>query len=264
MKVRGCLKILEFGAWDGRYNMALDSHLFSLCEEGCADAFLRFYTWEPPALSLGFHESGDVVAADAALAAGLDVVRRPTGGRAVLHGNDLTYCVVLPLGEGVGVTEVYSTVSACIVEGLGSLGGELQIERGKARGAAAGARPCFASTSRYEVTCGGRKVVGSAQRAGRRSVLQHGSIPVGKEYMDIVRYLRVGDGQDLRRRLEEGTTCLEEMAGAAVNIGEIMQHMREAFIRKLGLRPLYVRAEQIVGDLPGLNCDLREGSHPLS
>ncbi len=266
MRTSGAIKLIDFTARDGWFNMALDYHLFSLCEAGCGDAFVRFYAWKPPALSLGFHEPERIIDAGAAREDGIDMVRRPTGGRVVLHKNDLTYTVVLPMAAapGCGTADVYLRLSECLVEGLRCLGPDLSIDRGKTRASLAGARPCFASTSRYEITHGGRKVVGSAQRVGRLSVLQHGSIPVGADYLEIVKYLRGVDRERLRGEIEASTTCLEEMAGGPVNIGEIAQSLRGAFTRGLGLKAVDADLAGLVLGASRLSESMKRGEYPVT
>lgn len=279
MKAPGTINVIEFTSRDGLFNMALDYHLFSLCESGSDDAFLRFYAWRPPALSLGYHEPQRIVDGDAAGRDGIDIVRRPTGGRVVLHKNDLTYTVVLPVaalpacgatgGAGgragrAGVTDIYRRISECIVRGLRPLSSDLIIDRGKARGGLEGARPCFASTSRYEITYEGRKVVGSAQRVGRRSVLQHGSIPVGPDYLEIGEYLKGVDRERLRAGVAETTACLEEIAGGEVNIGEIAQSLRRSFARGLNLRAVDLCADIYIEALAELSESVRTGKYPVT
>ncbi len=268
MKPKAVLNAMSFTARDGWFNMALDSHLFSVCEAGAGEAYLRLYTWKPPALSLGFHEPLRVIDREAAVRDGVDIVRRPTGGRVVLHKNDLTYAIVLPFalagGEGTSnVTDIYRRVSGCIVEGLRPLGATLVVDRGRTR-AARGARPCFASTSRYEITYGGRKVIGSAQRVGRRCVLQHGSIPVGTDYLDIAKYLRGVDGDIMRQKVSKSATCLENIVPGGVNIGEIVQHMRETFARGLNLRLADLDADIYSEEIAVLRESLKRGECPVT
>jgi lipoate-protein ligase A len=267
MKEHGKIYVVELDAAEGWRNMALDFHLFSLCEKGEAGPFLRFYTWQPPALSLGFHEPAGIIDAACLVENGIDVIRRPTGGRVVLHKNDLTYAVVLPAGAGGpaagGIAETYRLISECIVDGLRMLGG-LSIERGKPHAGPAGARPCFASTSRYEVTHEGRKVVGSAQRIGRRSLLQHGSIPVGRDYLEVARYLKGVDGAALQARLEATTTCLEEVAGKSVDICEITQSLTASFARGLGLEPVVFGLDEVAPEVSRLTDALRRCEYAVS
>jgi lipoate-protein ligase A len=268
VKTPAVLNAVDFSARDGWFNMALDTHLFSVCEAGAEEAYLRFYAWQPPALSLGFHEPSRVIDTEAAARDGVDIVRRPTGGRAVLHRNDLTYAVVLPFalagGGAHNVTDLYRRISECIVEGLRPLGADLSIDRGRIRGGAGGPRPCFASASRYEITYRGRKVVGSAQRVGRRCLLQHGSIPVGTDYLEIAKYLQGVDRSSLRERVKESATCLQDIAGGRVNGREIVEHMRAAFARGLNLLLVRVEADIYAEEAARLRESLRRGECPVT
>lgn len=277
MKATRVVNVFGFTAREAIFNMALDHYLFSLCESGSDKAFLRFYTWKPPALSLGYHEPGRIIDRAAARRDGIDVVRRPTGGRAVLHRDDLTYTVVLPLstlpGSSVpgraGITEAYRRLSECIVEGLRSISGELSIDRGRVRGGMGsggmeGARPCFASTSRYEITYRGRKVVGSAQRVGRRSLLQHGSIPVGRGYLGIEKYLSGIDREKMAREVEGATICLEDIAGGGVNIGEVSQYLRTSFCGGLGLIEEETAADIYIEGMRQVMQSLERGEYPVT
>lgn len=272
MRAQRVINVIDFTAREATFNMALDYHLFSLCESGSDEAFLRFYAWRPPALSLGYHEPGRIVDEGAAREDGIDVVRRPTGGRAVLHRDDLTYAVVLPLSAlpacaapgSAGVTEAYRRLSECIVEGLRPISADLSIDRGRMRGGMEGARPCFASTSRYEITYRGRKVVGSAQRVGRCSLLQHGSIPVGRGYLGIEKYLMGIDRAKMAREVAEATICLEDIAGAAVNIGEISQSLRTSFSRGLGLIDENKAADIYMEAAGPVMQSLKRGEYPVT
>jgi lipoate-protein ligase A len=144
---------------------------------------------------------------------GVGMVRRPTGGRVVLHGDDLTYAVVIPKAPGVGLTATYRMISECIVGGLSLLGVSLEFRRGMAAKTASRNKPCFISASRYEITCGGRKVVGSAQKVGANSILQHGSIPLGPGYLDVTRYMNCSEAERVRLRRDTGaaTCCLHQI-----------------------------------------------------
>jgi lipoate-protein ligase A len=168
--------------------MARDRALFASAEASSAAAILRFYSFAPSAISMGFHQDEAEVDVSAASAAGIDVVRRPTGGAAVLHCNEITYCLVAPLGlEGWGrsVLSVYGSLADCLVGGLQSVGvGATRGSAGSALGAA-----CFATTGGHEIAVEGRKLVGSAMRRGRRSFLVHGSILAGAGQHELARYL---------------------------------------------------------------------------
>lgn len=167
--------------------MACDAALLCAVGRGASPPTLRFYAWDPPAVSLGRHQPAPGPDALRALATrGLVWVRRPTGGRAVYHGppaEELTYSLIVPLGtpplEG-GVRQVCRRIHAGLAAGLRSLGIEATVAQG-ARAAPvrpSSRRACFAAAAPGEIAVAGRKLVGSAQRRTRFALLQHGSIPL--------------------------------------------------------------------------------------
>lgn len=156
--------------------MALDEALAESVKRG-GPPVLRFYRWSPACLSLGRNQPARGRYDRAALAArGLDVVRRPTGGRAVLHDRELTYSVAVADGALGPPREAYAAVNRALVAGLRRLGVPAALQPGAGRAAAPSLRPCFADPAEGEVVAGGRKLVGSAQRRSGRTLLQHGSL----------------------------------------------------------------------------------------
>jgi lipoate-protein ligase A len=170
------------GPADGRHNMAKDALLLHrAATEGTAA--LRLYTWDRLTLSVGRAQKVErQVDLSGCAARGIPVVRRETGGRAVLHGSDLTYSIAAPLGGprfAGGILGIYREISEAFLHffaGLG-LGPECKAYAGRER--AESASPvCFVTPSAFEILLRGRKVVGSAQRQVPRAFLQHGSIPL--------------------------------------------------------------------------------------
>jgi lipoyl(octanoyl) transferase len=165
--------------------MAADEAMLAAVGAGEAPPTLRFYGWSPATLSIGyFQKAADEVRLDEVAARGLGFVRRPTGGRAVLHDAELTYSIVVPEkypGLPTSVTESYRVLSEGLVHGFRALGLEAEMvslasEEEKAKYATAGSAACFDSPSWYELVVDGRKVAGSAQVRQHGAVLQHGSI----------------------------------------------------------------------------------------
>lgn len=159
---------------DGRLNMAIDEAMLMAADSGLSEApTLRLYEWREAAVSIGYLQSASFFSA-----AGLPVVRRITGGRAVLHGSDLTYSIVLDSSHPLfsqGVLGAYKAISRCIAQALKELG----VDAGFARqGSKPDARSeaCFYVPSRQEVLVGGKKIAGSAQRRLKNALLLHGSI----------------------------------------------------------------------------------------
>lgn len=166
-------RVLVDGALPGAANMARDHALAAGLLPGTAT--VRFYRWKPATLSLGRNEPFTAGYREFLRARpGIGVVRRPTGGRAVLHDGELTYSVVLPARGCGGPRQVYRRVNEGLVEGLR----RLEVDAGPASGRALppDAGPCFLEPAEGEVTICGRKVVGSAQVRIGQAVLQHGSV----------------------------------------------------------------------------------------
>lgn len=164
----------------GRYNMAIDEAILLAVGAGRTLPTLRLYAWEPPCLSLGYGQKASDVDFARASALGWDVVRRPTGGRAILHTDELTYSVTLPAGDPIAagdVVESYRRLSRALVAGLEKLGVSPQADR-RAERAGGGGAVCFETPSHYEITVGGRKLIGSAQVRRQEGILQHGSLPL--------------------------------------------------------------------------------------
>jgi len=174
-------RLLDDGAHPGAWNMAVDEALAEAVDAGASPPVLRLYRWRPPCLSLGFSQPYE--AADAAFCAahGVDVVRRPTGGRAVLHHLELTYAVLAPLAAAPFSTDLqasYRAICRALVAGLRRLGVAAEQSGEPAGGTIrpTEAIPCFVGPAAGEVVAGGRKLVGSAMRRVGGAILQHGSI----------------------------------------------------------------------------------------
>jgi lipoate-protein ligase A len=176
------LRFLVDEPGEGAFNMAVDETLL-LSASGTSDgATVRLYGFRLPTVSLGYRQA-PVGAIDLARCRelGVDWVRRPTGGRALLHQHELTYSISSPFEgpfRGLGVRAVYDAVSAALRHALSGLGIPLDPVQtaGERDREPALSVPCLALLARHEITSGGRKVVASAQRRGRRAFLQHGSI----------------------------------------------------------------------------------------
>lgn len=166
---------LDLEGRPGFRNMAIDQALLDRAA-GQGERWLRLYRWSPHCLSFGRHEpASHRYDRERAESLGLDAVRRPTGGRAVWHGEELTYAVALP-AEGLGgVREVCAEIHAVLRDGLRRLGVSA-TPAGPSPGLALGAGACFSAPAGGELMLEGRKVVGSAQLRERGGLLQHGTI----------------------------------------------------------------------------------------
>ena len=179
-------RLILHGATDPRENMAIDQALLLSCEGGNGGfPVLRFYWWTVPTLSLGAKEDVKKAAdTEACRHNNIAIVRRITGGRAVLHHRELTYSITGPIGTPpyIGsILDSYQRIAGAMRKGFADLGAELDFTPGS-RHSGGAHLPCFAAPGRFELAYQGRKVVGSAQRRLKRSALQHGSI---LQYSDV-------------------------------------------------------------------------------
>jgi lipoate-protein ligase A len=172
--------------------------------------------------------------------AGVDLVRRPTGGRAILHTDELTYSIALPASDpraAGGVVESYRRLSEGLLAGLRRLGVEAVQARGQRKPASDLRAICFETPSDYEITAGGRKLVGSAQRRSRGKVLQHGTLPLHGDLTRVVSYLSMPDGERETQRcaLRASALTLEEALGRALTFTQVAQALAGGFAQALNL-----------------------------
>lgn len=195
----------------GAWNMAVDEAILQAVSVGEQPPTLRVYAWDPFCLSLGYGQPvGDVD--DVRLQAhGWHVVRRPTGGRAILHGDELTYSVSLPIDHELAQGDViasYRRLSEALVAALMQLGLTPQSEKqAKSNGSSRGP-VCFEVPSHYEITSQGRKLIGSAQVRRKAGILQHGTLPL---YGDVGRICEALQFDDEAAR-EAGKVKVRERA----------------------------------------------------
>jgi len=213
------LLVIRDPAGEAAANMAADLALLRTAVTECC-VCLRLYSWARPTVSLGFmqrpEETLDLAALERDHACW---VRRPTGGRAVLHDSDLTYCVAFPLGmPGMGgsIQASYRVIGACLAEGLRLAGIETDAHASTLDAALVrreGKLPCFLAPNREEVMAGGRKLVGSAQKRSSKGVLQHGSMPLTPAFRRLPEYLKLSEERRVayERLFESKCVCVEEL-----------------------------------------------------
>lgn len=161
---------------DAADNMALDEALLERARAS-RETVLRVYAWSAPTLSLGRHQSArDVYDPARAAARGVSVVRRLTGGRAVLHHHEVTYSVTAPTRDDEPLRESYGRINRLLLDALGRLGVDASLAVADGRMPAPGFAPCFELPAEGEIIHAGRKLVGSAQLRDGAALLQHGSI----------------------------------------------------------------------------------------
>ncbi|TPW14939.1 MAG: lipoate-protein ligase A [bacterium] len=230
--------------------MARDTALFESAEaDPTAPPVFRLYTWSPPAISFGYHQViEDEIDVDAAQARGFDIVRRPTGGRAILHHQELTYAVVAPLDDprfGGRLHESHARISEVFRRALNSLGvpavmaaaagatiDDSPVEPGDSGVSA----PCFAAATRTELVVNGRKILGSAQRRGSRAFLQHGSLLLAEGHLALVDCLKLPEAarERWRRRLAATTTTLGQELKRVPELEELVRAVGNSFRNEFG------------------------------
>ncbi len=234
---RGPFELIDRGFSTGEENMRIDRERTEQVAAGNALPFFRLYGWEPWAVSLGANQKEADIDAGETRKRNFDIVRRPTGGRAVLHANELTYAVVMNLPEDMTMHDAYREIHIILLEGLNNLGGaELSFEKSqpdfrKNYRESGMSVSCFASSARYEIEHNGRKIVGSAQRVFGRTLLQHGSILLGPGHEQLAFVIRAAS-QDRRQALYEFTkkhsATMSEVCGRDIGYREAADAVMES------------------------------------
>ena len=228
--------------------MAVDEALAETVGNGESPPVVRLYGFSPPTLSLGrFQKAKGLYSARQLAEDGVTLVRRPTGGHAVLHDDELTYSVALSKGTGPLICganppagganppaggarkrEVYVFIARVLLRGLANLGiaGTINsAQRGDVHNP-----DCFASTGEYEIAgTGGKKLIGSAQMTTRRAILQHGSIPLQNPGQRVFRYLPAA-----QPAAANAPSCLNEEVGRALSFEEVREAFARAFRDEIG------------------------------
>lgn len=227
---------LDSGFCTGRHNMETDIMLAKNCPNDTA--YFRTYRWNPFCISLGANQSENDINLEKTAADNIDIVKRPTGGRAILHAEEITYSVIYKLNYDYSPKELYKKISEALIQGLtiyndylGSATLEkIQPDFPKLLEEPSGVL-CFASTAKNEVKFEGKKLIGSAQRKMDKTILQHGSILCGKFHRKLADYLNVDDSAKkiLTDELSEHTTEIESILNSPVDYKKLNQSLKLGF-----------------------------------
>jgi lipoate-protein ligase A len=234
-------RLVNTGYGDGPGNMAVDEAILKAVSAQQSPPTIRFYGWEPPCVSLGYRQPANVVDGRRLASLGYDLVRRPTGGRAILHVDELTYSVIAPMDEPRvkgSILESYRRLSEALVVGLQLLG--LVTSEAPKDPSATGIQgpACFDTPSNYEITHEGRKLVGSAQVRKKNVVLQHGTLPLVGDVSRLVDALHLGDVEEryrMRADLRNRATTLAMALGREVSFEEAAAALANGFTQTLNL-----------------------------
>jgi len=221
----------------GAYNMAVDEELLARAQAGEQVPVLRIYTWDPAAVSIGrFQKIEEAVNASVCQQRGFDIVRRITGGRAVLHWRELTYSIIARTDDPLfpaNVLGTYKLIAAGLLQGLWNLGIPAEmVSRSNKHAAlvkkAAKDAACFSSPSWYEILAHNRKIIGSAQRRLSGAFLQHGSILLDFDAALEAEVIPGGGSGDC-------VTSIRKELGKAVPLDEVKQAFVRGFSEELGI-----------------------------
>lgn len=222
----------------GAENMARDRLLLEELVAGDRPATLRFYGWTPACISLGLGQREDILDLDRLRRAGIDVVRRPTGGQALLHDDEVTYSVVASQQDpvvGGTLMQSYHAISQALIAGLAELGIDGVGAPCEPRPASGMTPVCFASASAEEVLVSGRKLLASAQWRSRGAFLQHGSLLLSDRQAELPRYLR----DSAAREIQPMSVSLAELLPNRIGVSDLIEMLCRGFEKTLGiaLRP---------------------------
>jgi lipoate-protein ligase A len=230
-------RLIVDGDLPGANNMARDMAMLEAVAKGQSPSSLRLYGWDPPCLTVGRHQGVEAANLDFCRLEGIDVVRRPTGGRALLHHLELTYAVVAPIGRGplpAGLQEAYRKICGALVRAARAFGVEAELTSGEVNLQLPGPRtsvPCFEAPAGGEVVVVGRKLIGSAMRAHGSAVLQHGAILLDWDGRLQAGSMGLTDDASLRPHV----TTLRDELGRDLPRSVLEETLVEAFTEELGV-----------------------------
>ncbi|MFZ0452317.1 MAG: hypothetical protein WAM24_01115 [Ignavibacteriaceae bacterium] len=215
---------LSSGTNSGNFNMETDLFLAKNCEQD--EAVFRLYRWEPYCISLGANQDEEIIKHDEAEKNNIDIVTRPTGGRAILHAEEITYSVIYPISACISARELYSDINSALKTGLEKYNQKLkdiELETEQPDFSSLykenSGEICFAASAKSELKYNRKKLAGSAQRKFKNSILQHGSILCGSYHKRIINYLNINEEEKkaIKSELTEKTIDLHSILKKTVN-----------------------------------------------
>jgi lipoate-protein ligase A len=239
-------RFIDSGVHDGTTNMAMDEAVFNGLEDDVSTPVVRVYRWKPPTISIGYFQSAADIDFHKCRRDGIAVVRRMTGGRAVLHDEELTYSILFSDKDfqPFRKKEIFVFIARCLVDSLKFLGIDSQVVE-KTRGDLRSAN-CFASPAQFEIESLERgKLIGSAQVIKDGVVLQHGAIPLTGSYRSISQYLTCDSS------FEKSISSLNQAAPGSVSASSLLDALRRGFGKNLDLEEGFFTKQEreIIGTL---------------
>lgn len=250
---------INTGSQDPYYNMAMDEALLNFVSRGEIDPVIRFYTWNPATLSIGyFQRLQKEIDIEKVNEKGFGLVRRQTGGRGVLHDKELTYSVIVPESHPnmtSTITEAYRVISQGLLEGFKNLGFETYFavprskeEREKLKQPRSSV--CFDAPSWYELVVEGRKIAGSAQTRQKGVILQHGSILQDidiDELFDMFIFKNDRLKAKMKEAFVEKAVAINDISDTHITLSEMEKAFEEGFKTGLNIefKPLELSEQQL-------------------
>lgn len=250
---------INSGPCSPSYNMALDEALLDLHSQGETPPVIRFYEWNPATLSIGYFQSAEKdIDLEIIKEQKLGFVRRPTGGRAVLHESELTYSIIVNEqypDMPAGVTEAYRVLSEGLLLGFQNLGldayfsipdtEEKQQDLKKPKSAV-----CFDAPSWYELVVEGKKVAGSAQTRQKGVILQHGAILLDldeEKLLSVFKFSSAEAKEKMRQKLPEKAVAINRLTDKEITISQCIEAFKEGFEQALDIElvPYQLTEEQM-------------------
>ncbi len=233
---------MDDGAQDGVRNMATDFALLQSCEQNLAVPTLRFYSWSQPTVSIGhFQKLAKDINWDRCIKKKIPVIRRPTGGRAILHSHEITYCVAAPNSHpdfSKGMKHTHFVISQALIAGLNELGvsdaGIQYKSKCDNTGNQDRSPACFSSLNHCEIAVGGKKLIGSAQKRTRKAFMQHGSILLEFNPEELSTLLIFKDEKNrevFNTRLNDAITALNHLGISVFTYHKVLDAMLIGFKR---------------------------------
>ena len=233
-------RLLDFQNRNIFENMAIDEAILRETIKNRKNPTIRFYSSRPAAVSIGyFQDARTEVNIEKCHRNGVDVVRRITGGKAVFHFNEITYCIVAGDQEKIFPSDIsgtYKVISKCMARGLAYLGIRADLAEGGRVGAGEELKSCcFSVPSKNELLVEGRKICGSAQVRRRGGFLQHGSLLLAFDPGEIASLLLPARTPEQVEKLREAVTAVNEELVSPVDVQEICSQLKKGFADELGI-----------------------------
>ncbi len=240
-------RLLDTGIHSAEYNMALDEAILMHVARGDIPPTIRFYAWDRPTVSVGYFQRIDRdVDRERVRARNFSLVRRMTGGRAVLHDKEVTYSVIVPGNHPyakASVIESYRQLSLGLCEGFIALGVQAEVvsladESERTKYSTLGSAACFDSPSWYELVVEGKKIAGSAQVRAHNGLLQHGSLLLDlnpDDLFDVLTFRSEKERERVRKEFDERAISVRQLTSRNISYQEAVDAFASGFARGLHL-----------------------------